>query len=116
MLFCTHQYGPQYLYFVVQGSPVIRKDGFAFRIAERCFVGEVAFKLGTPASATAILPEGGVYVEWPRSSLEAMLDRAPILQQAFDALISRDMAAKVALSAPVRSDLPSSPFGLRAAV
>ncbi|MFK7942633.1 MAG: hypothetical protein AB8B85_06950 [Paracoccaceae bacterium] len=111
---------PEKLYFVLSGRPSIVKDNHAFRIADRSFVGEVAFKLGTPASASVTLPGGGVYVEWPRDLLENTLNRAPLLKQAFDALISRDMASKVALSAPVLTECapspPVSPFGLRAVV
>lgn len=110
---------PDQLFFVLQGRPLIEKDSHAFRIGDRCFVGEVAFKLGCPASATASLPKGGTFVTWRRCDLEALLARGPMLKQAFDALISRDMASKVALSAPIRGDatiVPLNPFGLRPAV
>ena len=113
---------PEHLYFVLSGSPRIMKDAHIFDISDRSFVGEVAFKLGTSASATVTLPDGGVYVEWPRDQLQCLLGRAPLLKQAFDALISRDMASKVALSAPVCTTPaasptpPISPFGLRAVV
>ncbi|MEM1299419.1 MAG: hypothetical protein AAGH68_09065 [Pseudomonadota bacterium] len=110
---------PGQLFFVLQGRPRIEKDDYAFRISDRCFVGEVAFKLGCPASATASLPEGGMYVTWERTRLEALLAGSPMLKQAFDALISRDMANKVALSAPIRCNdtvAPLNPFGLRPAV
>ncbi|MEM7671348.1 MAG: hypothetical protein AAF317_19860, partial [Pseudomonadota bacterium] len=86
------------LYFVLEGRPKIDKGSHAFRIADKCFVGEVAYKLGCPASATATLPEGGTYVRWQKSSLEAVLAGNPMLKQAFDALISRDMARKIAVS------------------
>ena len=114
------------LVFVTRGTPMIEKDGQAFRIRNNSFVGEVAFKLDTPASATVTLPEGGTYVEWPRPRLDAMLSGAPILAQAFDAMIARDMAAKVALSAPVPTralqvsprtgDIPAEVFGLQHAI
>lgn len=110
---------PDQLFFVLKGRPLIEKDDYAFRIADRCFVGEVAFKLGCLASATATLPEGGMYVTWERTRLEALLARKPTLQQAFDALIARDMANKVALSAPIRCNdtvVPLNPFGFRPAV
>lgn len=110
---------PERLFFVLQGRPRIQKGDYAFRISDRCFVGEVAFKLGCPASATASLPEGGTYVTWERARLEALLAGKPTLRQAFDALISRDMANKVALSAPIRCKdtvVPLNPFGLRPAV
>lgn len=87
------------LYFVLQGRPRIDKGAHAFRVSEKCFVGEVAFKLGCPASATATLPEGGTYVYWQKPILDATLAGSPRLKQAFDALISRDMALKVARSA-----------------
>lgn len=102
---------PPHLCFVMEGRPLILKDGHAFRIQDNCFVGEVAFKLGGPASATVTLPEGGSYVSWPREALEPLLGRSPILAQAFDALISRDMASKVAASAPIGSQSVAPPSG-----
>lgn len=104
------------LFFVIEGRPMIVKDGQAFRIRNNSFVGEVAFKLNCPASATVSLPEGGLYVEWPRRALSTLLSRAPVLEQAFDAMVARDMAAKVALSAPVPTRaqvVPIEAFGLR---
>lgn len=114
---------PGNLYFVLAGDPIVTKDGQAFRIPSNCFVGEVAFKLGCGASATVTLQEGGTFVIWPREELDALLNRAPALQQAFDALIARDMATKVARSTPVASACvsqhptpPASAFGLQYAV
>ncbi|MEM7237668.1 MAG: hypothetical protein AAF501_07595 [Pseudomonadota bacterium] len=91
------------LFFVLQGRPRINKGSHAFTASEKCFVGEVAFKLGCPASATATLPEGGTYIYWQKPILDATLAGSPRLKQAFDALISRDMARKVARSTSLDS-------------
>ncbi len=90
---------PDRLYFVVAGTPLIDKAGTTFAIERSCFIGEVGFLLQTPASATVTLPKGGRYIEWRRDTLLRVLDRSASLRQAFDALLGRDMAIKVAASA-----------------
>lgn len=96
---------PDKLFFVLSGRPVVEKDDSAFRIWNNTFVGEIAMLLDTPASATVRLPEGGTFVEWDVRELRRLLARASKLRQAFEALIGRDMAEKVARSAPVRGEL-----------
>ncbi|MEM9138474.1 MAG: hypothetical protein AAGB15_01465 [Pseudomonadota bacterium] len=86
---------PEKLFFVLKGRIDIQKGATSFRIGERVFVGEIAHQLGLPASATATLPEGGIFIEWDSKKLKALSERRPRLGQAIDALISRDMAAKV---------------------
>lgn len=93
---------PDSLYFVIEGSPLIEKDQREFRIPNNCFIGEVAFLRNQPASATVTLPEGGVIVRWERRRLQKLLVRSPRLQQAFEAMIGRDMADKVAQSVRVK--------------
>ncbi len=87
---------PDELFFVLSGRPVVRKAGASFEIDPLCFVGEVSWMLGTPASATVELPEGATYLAWPRVRLDRLMRRRPRAKQALEALIARDMARKVA--------------------
>lgn len=103
------------LYFVIEGSPIGEKDGIAFRIEPGEFVGEVGFMLGTSASATVILPAGGLYMRWDTPKLRRLINERPQLARAFEALIGRDMARKVAGSIRIElverdPVLPSLPF------
>ena len=89
---------PERLYFVIAGAPLIEKDGTMFQIGPGNFIGEVGFLLEAPASATVTLPDGGHYVEWDRAALIRVLKRNPDLGRAFDTLLGKDMAAKLAAS------------------
>ena len=60
------------------------------------FIGEVSFMLGGMATATVTIEKGGVYYEWRKDKLRKVLENQPRLSQAFEALIGRDMAKKVA--------------------
>lgn len=88
------------LYYVLHGRPRIEKGEASFRIDGRVFIAEIGYYLNVPASATVLLPEGGVIFEWDREKLLKATNRNPNLRQAFDALITRDLAQKVALSIP----------------
>jgi len=46
------------IYFIVHGLPRATKLGTTFQLAERIFVGEVAYLTGKGASATTIVPAG----------------------------------------------------------
>ncbi len=89
---------PDHLYFVLSGRPTIVKNGQRFAIPSGCFIGEVSWLLGVPASATAELPETGSCIAWPRKNLDRLVRRRPRVKQALEALIAADMARKVAAS------------------
>lgn len=88
----------EHVYFVVSGAPKGLKDGVAFNLPGGEFVGEISFMIDGPATATVTLPEGGVYYEWRKEALRKAMDRAPGLSHAFEALIGRDLARKMATS------------------
>lgn len=87
---------PESLFFVLRGQTEVRKGVSSFKVRDRVFIGEVAFLTGATASASTSLLNGGVYVQWDSKRLRALCERRPALRQAFEALISRDLASKVA--------------------
>ena len=87
------------LYYVLDGDIVIEKSGCATRtIGPRAFIGEVAFLLPQPASATVTVAAGARYVTWNNAALRRAQLRAPSLAIALSAALNKDMAAKVARS------------------
>ncbi len=86
------------LYFVLDGQIDMVKDGKAFSSRPGVFIGEVAFLLNTPASATVFLAPGTKYIEWPADALRKMLERTPSLESTMDQLFNRMLASKVARS------------------
>jgi len=87
------------LYYVLDGDIVIDKSGRAPRIiGPRAFIGEVAFLLPQPASATVTVAAGARYVIWDGAELRRQQLRAPSLAVALSAALNKDMAAKVARS------------------
>jgi hypothetical protein len=98
MTLTTEGRAPDKLCFVVGGRATVTKDRHSFSIDPRCFIGEVTFLLGGVASATVELGKGGVVAIWERQKLERLLQRKPRLKQAFEALLSKDMARKVSTS------------------
>ncbi len=86
------------IYFVVHGIPIVTKMGTSFPMAERIFVGEVAYLTGKGSAATTTLPAGSEVLEWDIATLNAAATRKPHIRLAMDAVISRDLARKVALA------------------
>lgn len=87
---------PKALHFVLTERPVVTKGAQNFQVEGGCFIGEVSWMLGVPASATVTLPAGAQYIEWPRDRLMRLTRRRHRVRVALDALIARDMARKVA--------------------
>lgn len=84
------------LYFAISGDLNGDKGGREFKMYAGEFIGEVSFMLGGMATATVSIEKGGIYYEWPKDRLRKVLQSQPRLSQAFEALIGRDMAKKVA--------------------
>lgn len=84
------------LYFAISGDLNGDKGGRRFKMYAGEFIGEVSFMLGGMATASVTIERGGVYYEWPKEKLRKVLENQPRLAQAFEALIGRDMAKKVA--------------------
>jgi CRP-like cAMP-binding protein len=88
-----------HLYYVLDGTIGLAKAGQAFSIRPETFIGEIAFLLKRPASATVTLPEGARYISWEIGALRRLMLRAPSLAVALAAALNRDMAEKVARAA-----------------
>ncbi len=86
------------IYYVVSGMPVVTKMGTSFPMAERIFVGEVAYLTGKGSAATTTVPAGAEVLEWKLDRLTEAARRKPQIKLALDAVISRDLARKVALA------------------
>lgn len=89
---------PESIFFVTHGRVLAKKGDLSFEIPTDNFIGEISFVLGCPASACVHLPEGGTYIEWNRADLRRAMDRSFELERSVEALMSRDMAKKVAAS------------------
>ncbi|MFO7854929.1 MAG: cyclic nucleotide-binding domain-containing protein [Paracoccaceae bacterium] len=91
---------PDALWFVAEGRIGIDKFGESVEIEGPCFIGEIAWLQGVPATATTRLLPGARAVRWPRDPLRRITRRSPRLATALEALIAQDMARKVALGRP----------------
>jgi CRP-like cAMP-binding protein len=99
---------PGELFFTCSGRFIAEKGDQTFNIPAQTFVGEVSFMLNTRASASLVAEAGAELARWNVSELRALLDSRRELKQAFEALLARDMAAKVAASVrlgEVQSDM-----------
>lgn len=88
----------QTLFYVIDGTVTIKKYGNDFVMHGNSFVGEVAFLTGEPASATTVLTSDSDVLEWDVQETKRRVRRDPRLGLALDAMISLDLARKVALS------------------
>jgi hypothetical protein len=88
-----------HLYYVLDGNIGIAKGSQSFTIRPETFIGEVAFLLKRPASATVTLTEGARYIVWEIGALRRLMLGAPSLAVALAAALNRDMAEKVARAA-----------------
>lgn len=89
---------PDRLYFVIAGNGGLHleKAGKKFSVAAGTFIGEIAFLLSRPATATVQVESGTRYISWEVAQLKRMLLRAPSLRIALNGALNRDMAMKVA--------------------
>ena len=97
------------MYFVLNGAIEVRKCDMVFSVPDHSFVGEIGFVMDCPASATAVLPSGGSYIAWDRNVLAGLLERRPHLRQAFNALVTQDIASKLSTSVRVQHGLAKAP-------
>ena len=84
------------LYYVISGLVDVRKQGGGFYMRRGNFVGEVAFLTNNKASATVVMAEEGELLCWDVNQLRARAERDVRFRLALDAMISLDLARKVA--------------------
>ncbi|MEJ6388128.1 hypothetical protein [Gymnodinialimonas ulvae] len=84
----------------------IAKQGQSFPIAGPAFVGEIAFLTGQTSSATVSLPHGGTVLRMDAAALKRRMARSPALNNAMVALFGRELARKLAYSAPMDAAAP----------
>lgn len=80
------------------GTISIVKAERRFTVASGVFIGEIAWLLGTPATATVEVSPGARYVEWDSAHLRSLLTRSPDLRIAFEGMLNRDLAGKLGKS------------------
>lgn len=84
------------LYFVLNGEVTAHKNAESFSLPNGIFIGEVGYLTGNGASATTRLAKGAEVIGWDVARLRREARRNPRFNLALDALISQDLAAKVA--------------------
>ena len=84
------------LYFVIDGRMTIEKGGRRAVAEAQTFIGEIAFLLSQPATATVTLEPGCHYCAWDSKTLHTLLDSNPALRTAVSAAMNRKLAQKVA--------------------
>jgi len=86
------------LYYVLDGKVQIGKQGRVIEAGPMLFIGEIAFLRDKAATATVQTSDASLYVSWSQSELRALFRRDNDLKNAIGALLSADMADKVARS------------------
>jgi hypothetical protein len=84
------------LYYVLDGTVSIGKQGRLLERAPKLFIGEIAFLRDKAATATVTTAARSLYVSWEQAELRALLKKNDDLRNAMQALLSADMADKVA--------------------
>lgn len=91
------------LTYVIDGGVDVMKSGQTFALPNGIFVGEVAYLTGNTASATVVLTKDSDVLEWNIADLRRQARRDVQFRLAMDAMISLDLAGKVARGgSPVR--------------
>ncbi|MEO0680376.1 MAG: cyclic nucleotide-binding domain-containing protein [Pseudomonadota bacterium] len=106
---------PGALWFLVSGRARLMKGGRAGWLEGPCFVGEVSWLTGSPASAEVTALPGAVLVRWERAELRRLVRRSLRLETALEAAIAVDMARKVSQGRPSLEGEAAGPGGDAAA-
>jgi hypothetical protein len=86
------------LYFVLERNIEIEKKGTSAVIPSDTFIGEIAFLLSQPASATVTIEPGTPYFVWNAKDLKQLMQSKPDLGTALNLALNRKMAQKIAAS------------------
>jgi hypothetical protein len=85
------------LFFVLDRDITIEKKGRQAVIPSDTFIGEIAFLLGEPASATVTLEPGTPYFVWKQDQLKALMQSKPDLGNSLSLAMNRKLAQKIAV-------------------
>jgi len=99
---------PDKVFFVISGAFQASKYGLTFQMEEATFVGEVAYLRNAPSAATTTFPVGTEVLEWDRVILDKASKRNPRFKLALEAVMSRDLARKVAMAVAPAASNPQS--------
>ncbi len=86
------------LYYVLDGKVSIGKQDRILEAGPMLFIGEIAFLRDKAATATVRTAEKSLYVSWNQAELRGLFRKDDGLKNAMGALLSADMADKVARS------------------
>ncbi|WOE74623.1 cyclic nucleotide-binding domain-containing protein [Alterisphingorhabdus coralli] len=86
---------PERLYFLTDGTVHVSKGRDSFPLRENNFIGEVAWLLNGPASATVISSDNAEILAWDSTALRKLCDKWPDIDNALRARINRDLAQKL---------------------
>lgn len=89
---------PDKLYYVLDGKVSIGKQERILEAGPMLFIGEIAFLRDKAATATVRTAEKSLYVSWNQAELRNLFRKDDGLKNAMGALLSADMADKVARS------------------
>jgi hypothetical protein len=86
------------LFYVIEGEIRVEKSGGYRARDARAFVGEVAYLLERPASATVRVAAGARYFSFDSQRLRALSQRSADFGMALQSAMNRNMANKIALA------------------
>jgi Cyclic nucleotide-binding domain len=95
----TQEGGPlDRLYYVLQGDVEVDKGGRKIAVSPAIFIGELAYLRKKPATATVTAKPGAVLISWSHADLAKTADKDSGFGHVLGALLSSDLAEKVARS------------------
>ncbi|MEO9633405.1 MAG: cyclic nucleotide-binding domain-containing protein [Parasphingorhabdus sp.] len=94
------------LFFIFDGPVQVNKADHGFTLDAGNFIGEIAFVLKGLPTATVIAPVGTHYIEWNSSEITRLMDKSSAFENAMMAIVSRDLADKLATSIQPEAIIP----------
>lgn len=104
LVLCQQGGVPEGLYFLLEGTAILQRDGKETELSPRRFIGEMSFLRGPEhqANATVIVTAGSRYVVWDRARLWQQAAGHLSLNNAINALFNRELLQKLDQSWPER--------------
>lgn len=86
------------LYYIFEGVVEAKKGEHCFSVEADNFIGEISFVLEGHPTATVMALKGTRYVEWDSEEIRGLMNKSSAFENAMMALLSRDLADKLATS------------------